>query len=137
MNKLKLRAWDDVLKEMLYSKVEQFDDAILFRFEKHFETEKPVYLRYTGIEDRNDVDVYEGDILLVELRNWFGNLVDEFVVAVIFRDCRFIIVKNMDELGLFNTNAAKLEDYCDFPYKVIGNIYEHPELLTRKYHFNE
>lgn len=99
MNKLKLRVWDDVLREMLYSKVEQFDDAILFRFSKHLETENPVYLRHIGL-DKKGKDVYEGDI--VRLLDGCINCVEFFEMGKI--------------MGHLNT------------VEVIGNIYENPRL---------
>lgn len=60
-----LRAWDDVAQKMLYAKPEQFDDMLGYRFEGHFETEKPVYMWGTGITDLNGKEIYENATVLI------------------------------------------------------------------------
>ncbi|MCR8987908.1 YopX family protein [Brevibacillus laterosporus] len=65
MREIKFRAWDDVSKVMSFSTFEQFDDMMGFRF-SHFETEKPIYMQYTGIKDCNGKEIYEGDIVQID-----------------------------------------------------------------------
>lgn len=124
MREIKFRVWDDVLKEMLYSKAEQFDDAILFRFEKHLETENPIYMQYTGINNEYGTEIYEGDILKWSSPDNDGTMMVSNDV-VIFKDGCFML-KNEDgrviELlkeGIeYNESFEKVE--------LIGNIYENP-----------
>lgn len=72
------RVWDDVLGKMLYSKFEQYDDSIGFRFSEHLETESPVYMWPTGLKDKKEREMYEGDIYkfkhVLAFRKWWKNL---------------------------------------------------------------
>jgi len=118
MREMKVRVWDDVLKEMLYSRVEQFDDMLGFRFEKHLETENPIYMWSTGLHDRNGREIYEGDVL-INPKGIRGEIkyVPEYAAFLAYW-------KHDGECGY---------DYLDkgilMKCEVIGNIYENPELL--------
>ena len=113
MREMKVRVWDDVLKEMLYSRVEQFDDMLGFRFEKHLETENPIYMWSTGLHDRNGREIYEGDIISTDLDRPFN--------IVVFRNGAFLFQ--------CHDNGKDYYDYMFSYGEVIGNIYENPELL--------
>ena len=110
MREIKFRAWDDVEKRMYYGNTEQFDDMLGFRFQ-HFETDKPVYMQYTGLKDKNGREIYEGDILKCEL--YFG------------------AVEWIEDWAMFAINNDRLESLILWASvsEIIGNIYENPELL--------
>jgi uncharacterized phage protein (TIGR01671 family) len=76
-----------------------------------------VYKRqYTGINDKNKKEIYEGDILLLE------SFIDDktFTVPVTFED------------GMFVAKGSGL--LCHYGDKfIIGNIYENPELIKGSY----
>ena len=118
----KVRVWDDVLNEMLYGRVEQFDDMLGFRFEKHLETENPIYMWSTGLKDKNGREIYEGDVVS---GMYFDSLSKSEKPTICF-------VK-WDESGYWTFRGEKyflggyLTDIRDC--EVIGNIYENPELL--------
>lgn len=70
-------------------------------------------MQYTGLDDENGEEIYEGDIL-----RWVGkgNYLGGNVQLVIFKDCRI--------LPLAGALSSKR-------WEVIGNIYENPELLKK------
>lgn len=118
MRELKFRAWDDVEKRMYYGNTEQFDDMLGFRFQ-HFETDKPVYMQYTDLKDKNGREIYEGDIVKANLR--FFDIVDQ-KCRVIFHNGSFGL-----QYGYSLDYFKPLAPWDDI--EVIGNIYENPELL--------
>jgi len=127
MRELKFRAWDDVAKRMSYSSTEQFDDMLGFRFD-HFETDKPIYMQYTGLKDKNGKEIYEGDILRFVIFNYDGSNEgiktgfvswEEQAAAYVIRES----LESMDAHWMY----VVLEN--DDEVEVIGNIYEHPHLM--------
>lgn len=85
--------------------------------------------QFTGLKDKNGKEIYEGDIIS------FGRRYDYFVK---YKNCAFYLyhTKQKDEndnpyrWGLLNRVLdADLKGIVQ-EFKVIGNIYETPELLT-------
>jgi uncharacterized phage protein (TIGR01671 family) len=105
---IKFRAWirvdvdyeDNDIKAMTYdlafSKYEPINDLL---------NKQSDLMQFTGLKDKNGVDIYEGDILNVQY-NYYGNQIVKF------------------DNGKYNISKFLLEK-C----QVIGNIYENPELI--------
>src|SRR5690606_7283386 len=123
-----IRAWDDVENKMLHGTVEQYDDMLAFRFDEHFETEKPIYMWSTGLHD--DVEdgnkLYQDDIVAV---TWADK---KHICKIEFSAGTFMFVA--DSLPDGYLPLHELAEYdCGYGWvegaERLGDIYTNPELL--------
>ena len=129
MREIKFRAWDKenecmvnigdgdpyifTVDEFFRPSLLIWNDDVLGSF-GHVES---AIMQYTGIEDKNGIEIYEGDVVTG------GHASDEYAVVVYCQDdCAFKI-----DTKMWNALIA------DCPILIIhGNIHENPELLEKE-----
>lgn len=90
--------------------------------------------QYTGLKDINGVEIFEGYILQTDY--YPCSVEDDYVLVVEYDIDRFWCVRklkaNANARGVSDGIADGLYEFLDHGLKVIGNIYENPELLEVK-----
>nr|UWG80623.1 MAG: YopX protein [Bacteriophage sp.] len=116
----KYRAWDKEFKEMVQVDAMVFDEQIIKVTYKNGNIVKEdlknyVLMQSTGFRDKNGKEIFEGDII---------DSTDSFMTGVVeFREALGMFVSDLVEYNNFERlcNVASSR-------KIIGNIWEHPEL---------
>ena len=145
MRQIKFRAWDSVRKvmhlnaskvgESLYWDNGTSYNHMAFIYPKE-EGERYFLMQFTGLKDKNGVDIYEGDIVRILYTDWPSkNDSDKRTLEEYTNDISKIgVVKYFPpEYGLqFKGFTGDLLEGRHGEKEVIGNIYQNPELLTDK-----
>ena len=160
---IKFRAWLKYGKEIVDVEEIDFMDEVINYIDNDYENneqetigayfENIELMQYTGLKDKNNKEVYEGDILLSSNENGI------FLISINFGDSNIeysnmltgfqikteIILSNSQYFEYFSNNLIKLISKYNIPMKednntkyisdgwwILGNIYENPELLGEK-----
>lgn len=147
MREIKFRVWDNDSKK-IYNQddfILTFDNVGEDIYLKRNNEIRPFYryklMQYTGLEDKNGQEIYEGDILsykhitygdcskakIEEIENEsFIEIINYAAIASIVKPHS----KNVRCLGYDSVNKECLIiDLTSDEVEIIGNIYENPELL--------
>ena len=131
MREIKFRGWHKIGKEMvemhqlpLHSKYPK--ESLLDVFDNL--SHNWVLMQYTGLKDKDGVEIYEGDIIKHNHGHWY---VSFNVGSYYLYHCE---IKNYDNSHLAWGALKRLfdNDMIDIynQVEVIGNIYENQELMT-------
>lgn len=116
----KYRAWDKKLKKMFEVSYIDFDTKLIgLNIDLEiiiFDFEDIILMQSTGLVDKNGKEIFEGDILGTK---------DGFLNGV---------VEYRTDLGMWTNSLVRYNNFerlCSIASdrKIIGNIYENPELL--------
>jgi uncharacterized phage protein (TIGR01671 family) len=122
---IKFRAWHTRKKAMMFFELDELNDSMITKVEDGWYLEDCELMQFTGYKDRDGKDIYDGDIL----QDWRGVRQEAFS----FVDAYHVLsgwtlrpIKEPDALlgGFAVTHPSWLQ-----VVEVIGNRYEHPELL--------
>ena len=126
----KFRAWDTIKKEMFKDTFAITESGQVVVVEQEDVVSPPDYvfvdhlviMQSTGNTDENEKEIFEGDILAVETADGTLN------VNVFWDEGHALFMFESKQYNEKEALAELLED-DSYPFEIIGNIYENPELL--------
>ena len=127
MRELKFRAWDKSQKYMAYQGNPDLETLSSFMF--HFGED--IVLQSTGFFDKNENEIFEGDILS-DWNEVDGKQVQSFLQVFW---CNNDGAWKLDSSFNQDKSSGDLlsEELSSLVYEISGNIYENPELLQRSF----
>lgn len=126
MREIKFRAWDKEAKCWIKDDITiAFDGVIrilpLSESAKLIPVDKVEIYQYTGLKDKNGVEICEGDKLQIEIRDWnTGKVIVSINQVVEFKNCKFGVM-----WGVTRKDFTGLDSFSDTTtFEVIGNIHD-------------
>ena len=116
MREIKFRAWDKLNKEMFNVESINFQERRVYKDDVTYCNFYNIELmQYTELKDKNNKEIYEGDIVIHhgKMHNIIFNTEEAIFVL---KDDEFEL-----EIPFTNNNNKRME--------IVGNIYENSELL--------
>lgn len=118
---IKFRAWSKPFEKMLCGSYEnQYNDCRFMPYGYGLGNDSLEVMQFTGLVDKDGLEVYEGDIV---------EYVQESPISDEDLSIRGVgeVIWNEEMCGFVIKYMFRLDIYLDL--KIIGNIYENPELL--------
>lgn len=102
------------------------DEAIHFDADGNslnvFEVYPETVGQFTGFYDKNDKEIYDGDVLKSNY--------EDYIYWVKYENGGFYIYNDMGRYGSIK-RAFEVYKECEMQVEIIGNIYDNPELLEK------
>jgi uncharacterized phage protein (TIGR01671 family) len=149
MREIKFRAWDNKNKKMFIPSMldwkderdpKENDTRTFYIWRSPYEdehvnwshtcigTEDSILMQYTGLDDKNGKEIYEGDV--IQFKDGIvinGSNIHRSKVEWLDELSGFYI--HADNVGYYQVNPSQCAMYH---YEIIGNIYDNPELLEQE-----
>ncbi|HAQ7726733.1 TPA: hypothetical protein IX734_001540 [Enterococcus faecium] len=125
----RFRAWYTPFKGKTIGQEMKYGQAGRLITHAEMAPDKYVLMQSTGMKDKNGVEIFEGDVVLVSVQNGFDYLDNKVCIVKNSIGHSGLVCATVDEdleYRIFNT-----ELFEEYTYEVIGNIYENSELLER------
>lgn len=128
MREIKFRAWHKMYKKMLYFELGELNDSMITKIDDGWYLEDCAIMQYTGLHDKNGLQIYEGDIV-----SWEGGMAPGYT-------------KPKPEIVQWHEGLCGFEPFCFYDshcdgvphaddyggYEVIGNIWEQKHLIEQE-----
>ena len=133
MQDIKFRAFDVDNQKMIYvdvSNAKSLNDLLPL-----YEYSTCDLMQYTGFKDTNGKEIYEGDIIKVNIDIKVIDKSAEHIAIVDFVDGSFVLKNKSKSRG--DIKEITLYDFIheandlDISFEIIGNRYENPEMLKK------
>jgi hypothetical protein len=131
MRVIKFRAWDFENKVMNFPTIEfnpkyvmQLNCSYMGEFNgKKYDSVKMILMQYTGLKDKNGKEIYEGDVIAIET-------VRGTIPAWVMDWHSGYGAWRLRDIGKSKASCSPVGLNFWKTHEVIGNIHEHPNLLT-------
>ena len=124
MREIKFRAWDK--KDKLWVAGWSIGQAGV-----QTETSNKVFMQYTGLQDKNGKEIFEGDVVKIE--DYYENI----RIGIIVFDSGTYKLQNLGQNFYYQFGSdgeydwESIENVDEDNIEIIGNLYENPELLDK------
>lgn len=135
MREIKFRAWDKKNKEMIYledslrlyygSDVGHFLSIGQAEHSDYYDgsIENFIPMLYTGLKDKNDKEIYEGDVVQFAV-----DVLDDGTFGNNLKAEYFVLAKVIYKASAYRYDWGPDAPIAHSACEIIGNIYENPEL---------